>query len=108
MVNWYMNYISNRLLNYNITGQEGTISTGVGFPQGGVCSALFWAVAFDPAIEIINKYGINGNGFADDCSALVGGTRVDQMVDRLQNMLDELVEWGPHAALDLTQQKQWL
>ena len=38
MVAWYINYITDRHLNFNVTGHEGWLSTGVGFPQGGVCS----------------------------------------------------------------------
>ena len=29
-----------------------------GFPQGGVCSAKFWIIAFDLAIKIINLNGL--------------------------------------------------
>ena len=28
------------------------------FPQGGVCSAKFWIIAFNEAIEIINNMGV--------------------------------------------------
>ena len=57
-----------------------TMVTNTGFPQGGVCSASFWIVAFNPAIEIINKYGVVGNGFADDCAAVIGGTKPSNMM----------------------------
>ena len=33
---------------------EGEVTIGIGFPQGGVCSAKFWIIAFNRAIEIIN------------------------------------------------------
>ena len=40
-VAWYYNYLTHRNLQTNITGYEGKVTIGVGFPQGGVCSAKF-------------------------------------------------------------------
>ena len=83
----------------DLAGEKKRMVTSTGFPQGGVCSASFWIVAFDPAIRIINKYGIVGNGFADDCAAVVGGTRPKNMMINMQKMLNELVEWGKSCGL---------
>ena len=44
--------------------------------------------------KIINRYQIEGNGYADDCAALVGGRRLDHAVKKLQKMLNELTDWG--------------
>ena len=44
------------------------------FPQGGACSAKFRIVAFNEIIEIKNTYGLKGQGFADDCGPLIGGS----------------------------------
>ena len=41
------------------------------FPKSGVCSAKFWIIAFNDAIDIINTHGAVGNGFADDCVTMV-------------------------------------
>ena len=76
-----------------------------GFPQGGAASALFWTIAFNPAIEIINIDDINGNGYADDCAALLGGPNIDQLVPRMQAMLDILVAWGLTCGLHFNPQK---
>ena len=77
----------------------------MGFPQGGVCSALFWIIAFDPAIRILNKFGINGNGFADDCAAVLGGTRFGPILARLQLMINELIVWGRSCGLEFNSEK---
>ena len=54
LVEWYYNYITHRNLEYTDDDFkiEGTI--GLGFPQGGVCLAKFWIIAFNYALEIIN------------------------------------------------------
>ena len=52
LVNWYYNYIKHRNLHIEIKGCSKTLSTDTGFPQGGVCSAKFWIIAFNEAIEI--------------------------------------------------------
>ena len=67
MVHWYYEYINHRNIHADVKGEKSVITTGQGFPQGGVCSAKFWIVAFNEAINIINEHGATGNGFADDC-----------------------------------------
>ena len=105
MVQWYYNYIGHRDIIVDMHGSRTSFSTGIGFPQGGVCSAQFWLIAFDYAIKIINRYNIEGNGYADDCSALYGGPRLDHAIARLQKMLDELTAWGKTCGLRFNPEK---
>ena len=105
MVQWYYRYITHRNIQISMHGEEKVFSTGVGFPQGGVCSAKFWLVAFDYAIKIINRHNIEGNGYADDCSALYGGPRLDHAISRLQKMLDSLTAWGRQCGLKFNPEK---
>ena len=105
MVQWYHNYITHRDIEIELHGENAAFSTGVGFPQGGVCSAKFWLIAFDTAIQIINTLKIEGNGFADDCSALFGGPRIDHAIARLQKMLDKLTAWGNTCGLKFNPEK---
>ena len=105
MVQWYYNYITHRDIEVDLHGEKKSFSTGVGFPQGGVCSAKFWLIAFDFAIKIINTYNIEGNGYADDCSALYGGPRLDHAISRLQKMLDSLTAWGKRCGLKFNPEK---
>ena len=86
-------------------GELKKFSTGIGFPQGGVCSAKFWLIAFDYTIQIINRFKIEGNGYADDCSALAGGRRLDHALKRLQKMLNELANWGKTCGLKFNPEK---
>ena len=99
MVQWYYGYMTHRDIQILLHGETSIFSTGVGLPQGGVCSAKFWLIAFDFAIKIINTYNIEGNGYADDCSALYGGPRLDHALRRLQKMLDSLTAWGKRCGL---------
>ena len=99
MVQWYYNYISHRDIEVEMHGQRAALSTGVGFPQGGVCSAKFWLIAFDTAIQIINTLYVEGIGYADDCGVLSGGSRLDHMVSRVQKVLDKLTAWGRTCGL---------
>ena len=71
MVNWYYNYITHRNIHAEINGESTAITTGLGFPQGGVCSAKLWIIAFNNALEIINTHGAIRNGFADDCATMI-------------------------------------
>ena len=105
MIEWYHGYLIHRNLYIEIGDESLEISTAVGFPQGGVCSAAFWIIAFDPAITIINSYGLHGNGFADDCGAVIGGTRISQMFKKVQEMLDCIVAWGKTCGLTFNEAK---
>ena len=105
LVAWYHSYLSARFLEVPLHGESLSLTTATGFPQGGVCSARFWLIAFDEAIRIINSGGIVGNGYADDCSALLGGTHPHNMVEKMQSMLKRLVRWGNSCGLRFNAQK---
>ena len=105
MVEWYYSYLGRRYLEVELHGEQVHLTTATGFPQGGVCSAKFWLIAFNEAIQIINSNGITGNGYADDCSALIGGTHPHNMIDQMQTVLDRLVTWGNTCGLRFNPQK---
>ena len=71
MVEWYYDYLCHRNLFTEHNGESASATIRIGFPQGGVCSAKFWIIAFNKALEIINQFGALGIGFADDCSILL-------------------------------------
>ena len=73
MVNWYYNYLIPRNISTEISGTKIYFSTSTGFPQGGVNSANFWIIVFDPALHIINQGSANKDGFADNLLVLKGG-----------------------------------
>ena len=105
LVEWYHSYLGTRYLSVELHGDKNHLTTGTGFPQGGVCSARFWLIAFDEAIRIINSGGIVGVGYADDCGALLGGTHSHNMVEKMQTMLEKLVRWGASCGLHFNPQK---
>ena len=105
MIKWYYGYLIRRDLHFELHGHKTKKSTAMGFPQGGVCSAKFWLVAFDEAIRIINTRNIEGNGYADDCSAIIVGPRVDHLVSKMNKMLTELVAWGNTCGLKFNPDK---
>lgn len=105
LVEWYYGYLTSRVLRLDIHNEELSLRATTGFPQGGVASAKFWLIAFNPAIEIINSLFVEGNGYADDCSAVFGGREPHVLVARLQRMLDSLVDWGSSCNLSFNAEK---
>jgi ribonuclease HI len=99
MVNWYYHFITHRNIYLKVKDAKVEFSTSLGFPQGGVCSAKFWIVAYNQALNIINSHGAFGNGFADDSVTLIMGTNLHQMMSRLQKVVTELEGWGAGAGL---------
>ena len=105
VVGWYHSYLGRRYLEVELHGERVNLTTATGFPQGGVCSARFWLLAFNQAIRIINSEGIVGNGYADNCGALIGGSHPHNMIEKMQSMLDRLVAWGNTCGLRFNPQK---
>ena len=99
LVEWYYKYITERHLTLESDDYEIKFCVNTSFPQGGVCSAKFWIIAFDPAIQIINEGGLFGQGFADDCAALIGGEDLNDMTLKMNAALDKLVTWGVTCGL---------
>ena len=96
---WYYDYLTHRNLQTDITGYKGRVSIGTGFPQGGVCSAKFWIIAFDKAIQIINSGTTTGYGFADDICILAGGTDINNSINIIQHKIYLLTKWGSTCGL---------
>ena len=105
MVNWYYNYLVHRNLIADIGGYKGEVSIDIGFPQGGVCSAKFWIIAFNKAVEIINQWGTIGQGFADDLCMLRGGKDLNHITNILQILLNQLQTWGNKCNLAFSPEK---
>ena len=105
LVEWYYNYLARRILRISLHGDRLSYVCGQGFPQGGVASAKFWIIAFNPAIEIINRHMVVGQGYADDLAAVFGGREPDVLIPRMQEVLDELVEWGESCNLTFNPDK---
>ena len=78
----------------------------MGFPQGGVCSAKFWIIAFDEAAKILNSNGVNGELFADDGNGIIGGKSIEDMAQKLNRVRRDLSAWGKNADSHSMQAKQ--
>lgn len=83
LVEWYFNYLSGRILLIPLQGDSVSFVCGQGFPQGGVASAEFWIINFNPAIKIINSHMVVGLGYADDLAAVFGGQKPEVLVPRM-------------------------
>ena len=55
MVDWYYELITHRNLETTYENFILEVTTSMGFPQGDVCSAIFWIIAFDKAAQILNS-----------------------------------------------------
>jgi hypothetical protein len=103
---WYLHYLSNRRL--DITQGVAVYSTHLarGFPQGGVLSAKLWTIAFDEVVEIINKSGMFVQAYADDCCLMIGGTDLEFMYRRTNQVLTQLSQCGEAHGLKFNPKKQ--
>jgi ribonuclease HI len=97
--NWYYEYLKYRTISIEGKNCSYTTDISVGFPQGGVCSASFWSIAYNEAVKILNSRGMEGQVYADDSCALIGGTDLNYMFRRMTQVLAQLAEWGKKCGL---------
>ena len=102
MVDWYYELLRHRNLQTIYENFVLEVTTYVGFPQRGVCSAKFWIIAFNEAAN-----GVSGKLFVDDKNGLIGGTDVEYMVQRLNRVCRNLSQWGKICGLTLVLVKRW-
>jgi hypothetical protein len=105
IADWYYGYLTYRKISIN--GKYSNYDTIInrGFPQGGVCSANFWSIAYNEAVEILNGRGITGKVYADDSCALIGGTDLKYMFHRMGQVLMQLESWGQKCGLKFNPSK---
>ena len=96
---WYYEYLKYRVIIIEGKNSNFTTHIALGFPQGGVCSASFWAIAYNEAVKILNARGLEGQVYADDSCALIGGTDLNYMFRRMNQVLEQLVAWGLSCGL---------
>ena len=105
LIEWYHNYITHRNIEFKDSDFEITGTIDIGFPQGRVCSAKFWIIAFNYALHIINTDMTEGQGFADDLCILTTGTNLTIMQQRMQAVLNQLVDKSREANLTFSPAK---
>ena len=103
--NWYHNYLTHRDLHTELNGEIYEATTSIGFPQGGVVSADFWKIAFNPAMEIINNEHTTGTGYADDLILMASGYKHSTTMQKLQQVLNKLTTWGKTHGLQFNAAK---
>ena len=105
MVEWYYELLIHRNLKTTYGNFELEVTTSMGFPQGGVCSAKFWIIAFDEGARILNTHGVTGELFADDGNGLIGGKDIKYMAQRLNRVCRDLSQWGNTCGLTFNASK---
>ena len=68
MVEWCYKLLTHRNLKKLMK-----VTTKMGFPRGGVCTANFLVIAFDEAAKILISNRVTRELFTDDGNGLLGG-----------------------------------
>ena len=105
ILTWYYELLTHRNLETTYENFVLEVTTNMGFPQGGVCSAKFWIIAFDEAAKILNSNGVNGELFADDGNGIIGGKDIDHMAQKLNRVCRDLSQWGKKCGLTFNANK---
>ena len=98
-LNFQVEFPSQNGFNFEVKEVILEITTNMGFPRGGVCSAKFCIIAFDEAAKILNTNGVSGEHIADDRNGIIGGKDIEYMAQRLNRVCRDLSAWGNKCGL---------
>ena len=105
IVNWYEQYISNRIATVKVQETIKTVSLNRGCPQGGCLSTLAWNLVFDQLLDAFKKHGVNIIGFADDACLLVSGDSLGPLYRRMNIAIRTLSGWADKRGLVISKEK---
>ena len=105
LVDWYEQYISNRIARLQVQSSVVNISLSRGCPQGGCLSTLAWNLCFDDLLREFEKLGVNIVGFADDAVLLVSGTALGPLFRRMNSAIKVLCRWAQARRLKISETK---
>ena len=102
---WFQHYIDNRYITveYQGIGLKRTLTRGT--PQGGILSPLVWNLCFDTLLQKFQDGWIKIVGFADDGALITWGTNPKVLVQRMQEALEKVTEWGQDQGLTFSTAK---
>lgn len=93
------NYLTYRTVAVELNGKIELRQITRGTPQGSAAAPTLWAIAFDELLEIINKDGFHGIGFADDALILIKGPDPTTLALRMATLLPNVDAWARKAGL---------
>ena len=98
IVDWYSQYLRNRIATAEVKGQSVTRHLTRGTPQGGVLSPLVWNLSFD---SLLNLFGdaVDIKGFADDAALVICGKFLPIMQQLMQEAVNRATKWGRENGL---------
>ena len=105
IIDWYQDYISNRIATVKIQSTSKTIKLNRGCPQGGCLSTLAWNLVFDQLLDAFDKHGVKIVGFADDACLLVSGDSLGSLYRRMNVAIKTLGAWADERGLVISKEK---
>ena len=105
IIDWYDQYIRNRIATISIQNFTKTIKLNRGCPQGGCLSTLAWNLVFDELLDAFKKHGVKIVGFADDACLLVSGDSLGHLFRRMNVAIRTLVQWAGERGLVISKEK---
>lgn len=105
IVDWYEQYINNRIATVKVGHASSTVGISRGCPQGGCLSTLGWNFVFDELLEDVKKHGVNIVGFAEDACLLVSGDSLGPLYHRMNMATRILNSWAITRGLEISAEK---
>jgi ribonuclease HI len=96
---WFQQYTHHRTCEYTIGGDTIHRETTTGVTQGGVSSPNFYSYPTNNFLEICERESTHGTGFADDGAVLESGHNIDDILQKLQHVLNKIQQWASQVGL---------
>ena len=102
LINWIMNYVSNRYVTFTLGSYSVTRHMLKGSPQGGVLSPFLFNLVIDGLLHEINILQPDSlQGFADDLVATLADTDPFALHSKAQRHIDHIYSWCLSTGLSI-------
>ncbi|XP_076301777.1 uncharacterized protein LOC143219856 [Lasioglossum baleicum] len=95
------NYFEKRKIWCSTIGQETTMETEMGVPQGSVLGPLFWNLVYDGLLRKSWPIGCSVIAFADDILILVESSKLQALRSRAEEVTKGIGKWLRDVGLEL-------
>ena len=111
IIDWITNLLGSRKVIYTLRGSALIRYMIKGTPQGGVLSPLLWNLVIDYLITSLQHFISNSEiaqGFADDIAAVILGSSLPSLLERMQLIVSHIKAWCDENELELSPDKSKL
>lgn len=102
---WLKTLLEDRIIIADFNEKKQMYRISGGTPQGGIASPLFWILAVNSIVKLLNSLGYGTIAYADDLLIILVGIDPSVLVDLAETALAHVDAWCQDSGLELNPKK---